>query len=148
MSAAHDVRVLNDLTRTILDSAHGHDEALKDAPEGQADAYRAGAAERRVAAQALQAEVARLGGDPEDDGGLLAAAHRVLMNVRDQLGGERALVDEMLRGEAVLKARFQSALDDDRLTGEVRDAVLRAYDAVKPGHDRLIQLKAALEGAA
>lgn len=147
MTAAHDARVLNGLIETVLDSAHGHDEAIKDATPEQAEGFCIGAAERRAVAEALKAEVARLCRDPEEDGSLLSAAHRVLMDLRERVGGQRGLVDEMLRGETVLKARFHAALEDDRLTGEVRDSVLRAYDGVKVGHDRLIQLQAAMEGS-
>lgn len=146
----HDIRVLNSLAETVLDSIDGYEEALKDAgTAGYADIFRTGANERRQVASDLQAEVRRLGGNPESDGSFLAQAHRVFTNLRDSLtGGDKGVVDEVERGEDFIKGKFQRALDDRELSGPSRDLVLRSYDVVKAGHDRVSQLKHALRGTA
>ncbi len=149
-STDHDIRVLNSLTETVLDSVNGYEEAIKDAGQASyASIFTQGASERRQLAETLRSQVRTLGGDPEDDGSALAAAHRFFLDIKDKLTtGDKSVVDEVERGEDFIKDKFQRALDDNELSGPSRDVVLRAYDVVKAGHDRVSQLKHGLEGAA
>lgn len=143
----HDIKILNALIETTLDSADGYNEAAKDAANpGYRNLFQQRASERRQVVTELQGEVRVLGGTPDDDGSVLAAGHRVFLKLRDSLTkGDESVVDEVERGEDYIKAKFESALEDDELSSSVRDAVVRAYSSVKSGHDQMRDLKRSLK---
>ena len=58
---------------------------------------------------------------------------------------DKAIVNEVERGEDYLKEKFEAALNSDELTGDSRAAVERAYQSVREGHDRMSQLKQGME---
>ena len=75
------IKLVNGLVETTIDSADGYEEAAKDAEGARyKDLFHKRAAERRSVASELQDEVRRLGGDPKDDGTILAAAHRAFQD--------------------------------------------------------------------
>lgn len=76
----------------------------------------------------LQAEVRRLGGDPETSGSTAAAVHRGWLNLRAAITGkdEAAVITECLRGEELAVKRFEDALDEE-LPFETRELVERQY---------------------
>ena len=45
------------------------------------------------------------------------------------------------RGEDFVKAKYESALEDEELSPEVRNTVVQAYASVKTGHDQVRDLK-------
>jgi uncharacterized protein (TIGR02284 family) len=62
--------------------------------------------------------------------------------LRDHLQkGDESVIKEVERGEDFLKAKYEDALEDEELSPEVREAVIRAYGSVKAGHDQASQLK-------
>ncbi|MCU0758750.1 MAG: PA2169 family four-helix-bundle protein [Steroidobacteraceae bacterium] len=140
---SHDVDVLNALIETTLDSINGYEEAAKDASDTRFESiFRERAAERREVALRLQEEVRRLGGDPEDEGSVLAAAHRQFLGIRNAFGkGDQAVVDEVERGEDVIKERFEKALRDDRISAPTREVVAKFYESVRRGHDQARAMK-------
>lgn len=145
---SHDIRTLNSLIATTIDSIDGYTEAAKDAENSRyVQMFNSRAAERRQAASALQAEVARLGGDPEDDGTALAGAHRMFLNLKSAVTGQddQAIVNEVERGEDHIKAKFEDALKDDGLSPETRSAIGQAWTSVRAGHDEMRDLKHALQ---
>jgi len=88
-----DISVLNSLTKTTLDSMKGFEEAAKDAEATQfASVFAEFARDRSQVASALQAEVRRLGGQPEEDSSFLAAAHRTFMDLKQALYKRRIKV--------------------------------------------------------
>ncbi|MDG5488261.1 PA2169 family four-helix-bundle protein [Sphingomonas sp. BGYR3] len=146
---SHDIRTLNSLITTTIDSVDGYTEAAKDAENSRyVQMFNSRASERRQAASALQAEVARLGGDPEDDGTALAGAHRMFLNLKSAVTGQNdaAIVNEVERGEDHIKAKFEDALKDNDLTPETRSAIGQAWTSVRAGHDEMRDLKHALQG--
>ena len=52
----------------------------------------------------------------------------------------------MESGEDHLKARFDRALEDERISATTRDVIRRAYVSVRQGHDEMSALKHSLEG--
>lgn len=148
MSDRHDARVLNDLIERLLDSVDGYEEAIKDAGDASYGPLFVETAEnRRSVAETLSAEVRARGETPDDDGSFAAAAERVFVRLRDLLShSDEPVLETLEQAEEALKAAFQSALEDSELSGPARDAVIRAYDGVKPGHDRLLQLRERLRG--
>ena len=146
--SSHDISTLNSLIATTIDSVDGYTEAAKDAENQRyAAMFSSRASERREVANSLQAEVSRLGGDPEDDGTALAGAHRVFLDLKSAVTGQddQAIVDEVERGEDHIKTKFEDAMKDDDLTPETRSAIGAAWGSVKAGHDEMRDLKHSLE---
>ncbi|HEV2675012.1 MAG TPA: PA2169 family four-helix-bundle protein [Aliidongia sp.] len=148
-STDHDITILNGLIETTLDSAHGYDEAAKDARNPQFKTlFGKRAIERKQVTAELQGEVRRLGVTPEQDGTILGKAHRVFLNLKTAVGGsDQGVVNEVEAGEDHIKAKYEKALADTDLSAPVRDLILRAYRSVKSGHDEMRALKHALERA-
>ena len=69
----HDIHVLNSLIETTIDSADGYREAAKETDKpGYRSLFEARSFERQQVAVDLQGTVRNLGGEPEDDGSILA----------------------------------------------------------------------------
>lgn len=144
----HDIKVLNGLIETTLDSADGYSQAAKEATnERFVTLFRQRADERQRVASELQNEVRKLGGTPEDDGTILAAAHRVFLDLKSKLtSGDQAVVNTVEDGEDHIKAKYEDALKDENVTPATQQAITRAYESVRSGHDQMRDLKHALQG--
>ena len=139
-----DTTTLNTLIATLLDSIDGYTKSAHDVKDRDlADRFNARARERQGAVAGLQAAVARLGGNPEDDGTLLAGAHRAFINLKEVVTGtdDQAIISEIERGEDYLKGKFDAALKNVDLAPEARSAVDQAWTSVKAGHDEMSGLK-------
>jgi uncharacterized protein (TIGR02284 family) len=109
MSTEKTVSTLNSLIQVTLDSMKGYQDAAKDAESTQfATMFAEFARDRSAAATELQAEVRRLGGDPESDSSFLAAAHRTFMDLKQAITGkdDKAIIQEVERGEDHIKAKM------------------------------------------
>ena len=148
MATDHDISTLNSLIETTLDSMKGFSDAAEDSNGAHTQFFREMAAERSSCASELQALVTRLGGDPEDHSSFTAAAHRGFMNLKEVLMGsdERAIIEEVERGEDYIKAKYETALEDGELAPETRQGIERAYQSVRKGHDRASALKHQMAG--
>ena len=144
----HDIKHLNDLIETTLDSAEGYAEAAKESKQPQfTELFNNRAAERKLLAALLQAQVRQLGGEPEDSGTVLASAHRFFVNLRSKMSsGDTAVVDEVERGEDHIKAKYEHALKDTELSPRTRAVIEEAYGSVKAGHDQMRDIKHRLHG--
>ncbi|MCW3477150.1 PA2169 family four-helix-bundle protein [Limobrevibacterium gyesilva] len=138
-----DIKILNGLIETTLDSADGYSEAAKEARNPRfTTLFQARATERQHLIRQLQAEVVRLGGAPEDSGTMLAAAHRAFLNLKSSVtGSDQSVVDEVEAGEDHVKAKFEAALDNEELSPSGKALVTRIYGSIKAGHDEMSQLK-------
>jgi uncharacterized protein (TIGR02284 family) len=143
MTTGHDISVLNSLIETTLDSMKGFNEAAEDSNGSHTAFFREMAGERSACASQLQARVTALGGDPEEHSSYTAAAHRGFMNLKEAIVGsdERAVVEEVERGEDYIKGKYEAALRDTDLTPETRQVIEQAYASVRKGHDRASALK-------
>ncbi|MEP6786350.1 MAG: PA2169 family four-helix-bundle protein [Sphingomonadales bacterium] len=145
-----DIHTLNSLIATTLDSVDGYTEAAKESDNSRfADMFTARASERRSIVTQLQSEVARLGGTPEDDGTVLASMHRTFLGLKAAVTGrdDKAIVNEVERGEDHILHKFQDALKDTDLSSETRAAVQNAFGSVRTGHDQMRDLKHSMEGS-
>ena len=141
---SHDIRLLNSLIATTIDSIEGYEESAKAVESGRfAEMFRARASERRQVAGQLRREVARLGGNPEDDGTFLAAMHRAFVDLKAAVVSrdDKAVIAEVERGEDHIKSKFEEALKDDKLSPETRTVIESAFQSVKAGHDQMSALK-------
>lgn len=140
-SPDYDIRTLNDLIAATLDSADGYAEAAKDSSR-YAETFAARGFERRSAATVLQEQVATLGGTSPDEGTMLAAAHRLFVNLRHALGGgEVAVVDEVERGEDHIKAKFDDAMQDSDISSATRAVICQVAGSISAGHEAMRTLK-------
>ncbi len=142
-STTHDIKVLNSLIETTLDSADGYGQAAERATNmSYKNLFQQWSTERRQVVNDLQGQVRVLGGTPDTDGSVLAAGHRMFLRLRDSVTqGDEGVVDEVERGEDFIKAKYEDALQDDELSPSVHDAVARAYSSIKSGHDQARNLK-------
>ncbi len=141
---SHDISTLNGLIATTIDSVDGYRTSAQDVENPRfAELFTARASERSSVAEQLRAEVMRLGGNPEDDGTLLAAGHRAFVDLKAAVTNrdDRAIVNEVERGEDHIKAKYEEALKDGNLSPESRSLVQTAYGSVKSGHDQMRDLK-------
>ena len=147
-----EISTLNTLINTLVDSINGFEDAAGDI-EGTSslqELFRDRANERNRVVEDLRAEVRRLGGDPESDGSFLGKTHQRFMDLKSAITGrdEKAIINEVERGEDFLKAKFEKALNSENLGAEARQVVERAYQSVRAGHDQISQLKHGLESNA
>lgn len=148
MDAQHDVKVLNSLIETTIDSVDGYQKAAKETKNQEfRRIFEERAFERTRVCEELRSEVRSMGGEPEDDGSMLAGAHRKFLNLRDKVmgGDDKQVIDEVERGEDFIKAKFETAMRDEDLTPAAREAITRAYGSVKSGHDQMSALKHGME---
>jgi uncharacterized protein (TIGR02284 family) len=140
------VKVLNGLIEITLDSANGYKEAAENARDGQLKTMFAERARRRSElSRELQGEVRSFGGEPQDDQSLMGKAHNKFVDLKNALtgGSEKAVVDEVERGEDMIKAKFERAMDDE-LPATTRMLVSRACEDIRRDHDEISALKHSL----
>ena len=145
---SHDIRTLNGLIATTIDSVDGYRTSAQDVQNPRfAELFTARAGERSSVAEQLRAEVRKLGGNPEDDGTVLASGHRAFVNLKAAVTGrdDQAIVNEVERGEDHIKAKYEAALKDDTLSPQSRTLVETAFASVKSGHDEMSALKHSLD---
>jgi uncharacterized protein (TIGR02284 family) len=146
-SNEHAVDVLNGLIKTTLDSVGGYRDAAENADRSQYKAMFADrAAKREQLARELQQQVRTLGGEPKTEQGMLGKMHNEFVDLKNALtgGDDKAVIDEVERGEDHIKERFEDALDDEDLPPNVRTVVARAYQSVKADHDEVSRIKHSL----
>lgn len=143
-----DLATLKTLTSTLNDSVNGYRDAAEHVESEQFRTLFTEFADQRSRASAdLQAEVRRLGGEPDQDGSTLGGIHQAWLDLKAAVTGrdDKAIVNEVERGEDYLKEKFEAALGSDGLSGESRATVERVYQSVREGHDRVSSLKHGLE---
>jgi uncharacterized protein (TIGR02284 family) len=147
MSTNTDTSKLDDLIHTVIDSIKGFERSAEDAPDGRfASFFRDMAQERREVVTTLQARSRALGGSPTEQGSAAGTLHRRWEDLRAALGGgDKAVIQEVERGEDYLKEEFERALNDSNVTEETRAVIRSCYDSVRRGHDTASMLKRELE---
>jgi uncharacterized protein (TIGR02284 family) len=138
------VSALKTLTTTLIDSINGYDEAAENTENQRfKQLFREHAQDRRQVADDLSSEIRRLGGDAPDDGSFMGKTHQTWLDLKAAVTGQddERVINSVEAGEDYLKEKFETALDSDELTGEVRQAVERAYQSVRSGHDQISRIK-------
>ena len=139
------ISILNNLIETCKDGEHGFKTAAEGltSPElrGQFLQY---SRERSQMVSNLQAEVRRLGGDPEKAGSIAGAMHRGWLDIKSVVTGkdDHAIVAEAERGEDAAKAAYEAALQAtlpataQLLVQQQAVKVRQAHDDVRALRDR------------
>ena len=138
------ISTLNTLIATTIDSITGYEDSAQNIDnERLRQIFRQNADERQQVVGRLRDEVRRLGGDPEDSGSFMGKAHQRFEDLKAAVTGrdEKAIINEVERGEDYLKGKFETALDSGDLTDECRSTVEQCYQTVRRGHDQISQLK-------
>jgi uncharacterized protein (TIGR02284 family) len=145
------IGTLNTLIATTIDSITGYEDSAKNIDnERFREIFRQRANERQRVVEDLRGEVRRLGGEPEDSGSFVGKAHQRFEDLKAAITGrdEKAIINDVERGEDYLKSKFQDALQGGKLHGQSHDLVERCYQSVKAGHDQISQLKHGMEASA
>jgi uncharacterized protein (TIGR02284 family) len=149
-SSKHDVTVLNSLIETTIDSVDGYRHSAGEATNEQfAEIFRKRAQEREEVVGLLRRRVVELGGEPEEEGGLLAKAHRQFLSLRDAVTGrdDKAVIAEVDRGESFLNGKWETALADDGLSAETKGLLRECYQSVRSGHEQWEQMNKSLSAS-
>lgn len=142
------ISTLNDLIETCKDGQDGFRQCAENLPNSPYRSFFETGARRCAQAMGeLQAEVRRLGGDPEKTGSVSAAVHRGWINLKTAFtsNDEKAVINECERGEDVAMQSYKNALAKD-LPADVRAVVERQYRGVQENHERVRQMKLATPG--
>ena len=142
------IDTLQTLTTTVIDSVNGFEDAAKNTDNPRFEQlFRQHAQDRRQAAETLQAEIRRLGGEAPTDGSMMGKTHQAWLDMKAAVTGrdDERIIKSVEAGEDYLKEKFEKVLESGDLTGESRQAVERAYQSVRSGHDRMSSLKHATE---
>jgi len=146
--SSKEITTLNTLTATLIDSVNGYRDAASHADSGRfQELFRKYADERSRVVEQLRAQVTALGGNPEDDGSFMGKTHQRFLDLKAAVTGrdDKAIINEVERGEDYLKEKFEAALKDGDLSQESRAAVEAAYQSVRQGHDQMSDLKHGME---
>ena len=137
------VSVLNNLIETCKDGELG----FKTAAEGLKSAdikakFLDYSRQRGEMVRELQAEVRRLGGDPEKSGSVSGSLHRGWLDIKSVITGkdDHAIVAEAERGEDVAKSTYESALKEI-LPGAAQTVVQQQAAKVRQAHDHVRDLR-------
>lgn len=140
----HTVKVLNSLIETTLDSARGYKEAAESSEDAKFKSMFSERSLKRMKLTGdLQEEVRTFGGEPEQDQSMLGKAHNKFVDLKAAVLGhdEKAIINEVERGEDFIKAKFEKALDDEELPANVRERLSRAFEDIKADHDSVSAMK-------
>ena len=138
------LHIFNSLIETTLDSADGYEKAAELARNPRFKSlFEERAQARRRLTQELKDEARSFGGQCPDDGSILGQAHRMFVELRDKIAGQsdRAVIEEVERGESFIRDRFQKAAHDDALLAQARQLIEHAYNTISADHDEASALK-------
>jgi uncharacterized protein (TIGR02284 family) len=143
------ISVLNNLIETCKDGQNGFQTAAEGISKSDLKSLFYQYSQQRAGfAGELQAEVRRLGGDPEKAGSVAATLHRGWINIKSAVTGEDegAVLAECERGEDSAVSNYKDALASQNLPADVRSILERQYAQVQEAHDRIRNLERASGG--
>lgn len=145
MAATNDdaISTLNGLIETLKDGQEGFRTAAEGVTNPEQKAlFNSYAQQRAQFSSELQAEVRRLGGDPEKTGSTLASLHRGWINIKSAVTGadEGSILSECERGEDSAVHNYQDAMKQS-LPADVQQIIQRQYTQIKETHDRVRALR-------
>ena len=139
------ISVLNTLIETCKDGEYGFSTAAEGLSDTQTRTlFSQFSHQRAEMARALQAEVRRLGGDPEKKGSVSGSAHRGWINIKSAVTGKNdsAIIAEAERGEDSAKKAFEDALKEP-VPMPTRALITELSAKVHTVHDRVRSLEKA-----
>jgi uncharacterized protein (TIGR02284 family) len=142
------ISTINDLIETLKDGQEGFRQAAEavEDPELKSLFHEYSLQRSRFAGE-LQSEALRLGETkPEDSSSAAGAMHRTWINLKSAIAkrDNHAILAECERGEDSAVKEYEEAMEDEDLTAPVREIISRQYTEVKSAHDRVKQLRDAM----
>ena len=145
--------ILNDLIETSIDGEEGFKTSAENAKSPQVKSFLARrSTEVGAAVRELQQHVQQLGGKPEDSSSVSADLHQAWVKLKTALtsSDDKAVLEEVERGEDVAKKAYSKALEKSREKG-VSPAVIavieKQYQGVLKNHDEVKALRDAARAA-
>jgi uncharacterized protein (TIGR02284 family) len=139
----NDISLLNSLIATTLDSVEGYRESAKDAEDPQLKSqFGERATERTQVVAMLRDQVRSLGGTPEDDGTVLGGAHRMFVNLKSMIASrdDKAVLEEVQRGETHLMNKFEEARTDSSVSPDTLRVIEQAHGQIASGRGQMQNL--------
>lgn len=143
-----EIITLNTLTATLIDSVNGYQDAAENTHSDRfKEMFTQAADERTEAVEKLRAQVTAIGGSAEDDGSFLGKTHQRFLDLKAAITGrdDKAIINEVERGEDYLKEKFELALSKGELSAQSRTIVEEVFQSVRNGHDKMSSLKHGME---
>ena len=137
------VDTLNNLIETCKDGEQGFKTAAEALTDPKARTiFEQYSRERGEMARELQAEVRKLGGDPEKAGSMSGSVHRGWMNIKSAVTGkaDAGIIAEAERGEDVAKRAYEEASRAD-LPPSTRPLIQQQAARVREAHDQVRALE-------
>ena len=106
---------LQNLYTRLIDSRDGYEQAMERTDSQQLRTLFTDMIERRTRnASQIRTYLAQQGIEMDEDGSLLAAAHRGFLSVKDAItgAGDEAVIEEVIRGEETLQDAYDKAISD------------------------------------
>ncbi|RDS80780.1 PA2169 family four-helix-bundle protein [Dyella monticola] len=139
-----DVRILNGLIGATLDSARHYKKVAGNVGNPSVRAlFEHLSTERKSITQALQSQLGAISSNPMIESARnVSFTRRIFGNVRHAMDyGYIALIDEVERGEERVKAKYERALTNEKLSTLSRSVVQNAYKSVCAGCAQMHALK-------
>lgn len=147
------ISILNDLIETSIDGEEGFKISAENAKSPQVKSFLARrSTEVGAAVRELQQHVQQLGGKPEDSSSVSADLHQAWVKLKTAFtsSDDKAVLEEVERGEDVAKKAYSKALEKSREKG-VSPAVIavieKQYQGVLKNHDEVKALRDAARAA-
>jgi uncharacterized protein (TIGR02284 family) len=137
------VSVLNDLIEFAKDGQEGYKTAAQDVKNPQLQSmFRNFEQQRSQFVTQLKEQVQTMGGNPEQSGSIVGAAHRGWIYLKSAIskGDEKAILDECDRGDSAAESKYDEALRAT-LPSNVREVVRRQHDIVRDARNQIRSLK-------
>lgn len=134
--AKKDIKVLNSVTKTLIDSCEGYQACcdVSDDDYSLQQEFTRRAQERRDLVSEFQTHVRKLGGEPEEDGSMTGAVHRGFTRFSSMFrDDEKAAISALDDGEEHLAEKIDGKLEDDELLPQTRTLLQKAYTSAKSG---------------
>ena len=146
MANAAIIETLNDLILINNDRIVGYEKAYDETDTTDTDlrsVYNSLANHSRDNVQELSSEVTALGGEPATGTMVSGKLYRVWMDVRAAFSsdGRKTSLESSEFGEDAAQKAYNSALEPDELTPELRALITRQKATLKSGHDTIKRLR-------
>ena len=140
------IETLNDLILINNDRIVGYEKAYEETDTADTDlrsVYNSLANHSRDNVVELSSEVTALGGEPATGTMVSGKLYRVWMDVRAAFSsdGRKTSLESSEFGEDAAQKAYNSALESDELTPELRALITRQKATLKSGHDTIKRLR-------
>lgn len=130
------VDILNDVTKTLIDSQKGYQQAAEKVDENYAlrSQFLQRADQRQQMINQFQTRVRTFGAEPQTEGGVTGSAHRMWNDFTSMFqSDEKAALNAIDDGEEFLAEQVEDKLDDNEIDMESRQLLRQAYASAKEG---------------